>query len=81
MDRLAQENALLVQENAELQQQISKLQLEEKRLTGSLQHYRAWSATLQSRFQQSRYHSDALKPPRRIYVGSLPADITDVGLH
>ena len=91
MDRPVQESALLEQQdaslqqqiqqeqdkNAALQQQIIRLEQENKQLSGSLQHLRGWSATL-SRFPQSRYHPDLLKPPRRIYVGSLPFDTKDV---
>lgn len=83
MDRLVNENERLTQQNAELQQRVSSLQQEEKRLTGSLQHCRAWSATLsrnQLLVDHVFYNPDDLKPPRRIYVGSLPADTTDVSL-
>lgn len=81
MDSLAQENEQLKQHNLELQQRLSSIQQEEKRLTGSLQHCRAWSATLSRNLllvENVFCHSDDLKPPRRIYVGSLPADTTDV---
>lgn len=83
MDSLAQENEQLKQHNLELQQRLTSLQQEEKRLTGSLQHCRAWSATLSRNLllvENVFCHSDDLKPPRRIYVGSLPADTTDAEL-
>ena len=89
MDRPVQEAALLDQQNASLQQQLEhqnaalqqqiiRLEQEKKDLSGSLQHIRAWAASL-TRFPQTRYHPDLLKPPRRIYVGSLPSDTKDVG--
>lgn len=77
-NRLQQDNSRLQQENGRLQQEVFRLEQREKTLTGSLSHFRNWVASLQARIQQSRFHSDAAKPPRRIYVGGLPGDTTDV---
>ena len=47
-----------------------------KRLATTLQHYRNWAGQLLARYQMA--NPDASRPPRRIYVGGLPAGTTEV---
>ena len=47
-----------------------------KRLATTLQHYRNWARQLQARYQMA--NPVASRPPRRIYVGGLPAGTTEV---
>lgn len=51
---------------------------ENKRLATTLQHYRNWASQILARYQM--VNPDAAKPPRRIYVGGLPAGTTEVSL-
>lgn len=48
------------------------------RLQGTLQHYRTWAAQLQARYQL--FNPDAARPAKRVYVGNLPAVITEAEL-
>ncbi len=47
-----------------------------KRLATTLQHYRNWAGQLLARYQMA--NPDASRPPRRIYIGGLPAGTTEV---
>ncbi|DBB00532.1 TPA: hypothetical protein ACH3X3_002231 [Trebouxia sp. C0006] len=49
-----------------------------KRLATTLQHYRNWAGQLLARYQMA--NPDASRPPRRIYVGGLPAGTTEAAL-
>lgn len=51
---------------------------ENKRLATTLQHYRNWASQILARYQM--VNPDAAKPPRRIYVGGLPAGTTEAAL-
>ena len=48
------------------------------KLAGTLQHYRDWAGQIQARYQL--FNPDAARPARRIYVGGLNQDTTDVSL-
>ena len=47
-----------------------------KRLATTLQHYRNWAGQLLAWYQMA--NPDASRPPRRIYVGGLPAGTIEV---
>ena len=46
------------------------------KLAGTLQHYRNWASQIQARYQL--FNPDAARPARRIYVGGLSPETTDV---
>ncbi len=46
------------------------------KLAGTLQHYRNWAGQIQARYQL--FNPDAARPARRIYVGGLSTDTSDV---
>lgn len=48
------------------------------RLQGTLQHYRSWAAQLQARYQV--FNPDAARPAKRVYIGNLPAAISEAEL-
>ena len=52
------------------------LDLQTNTLNASVAMCRAWAAQIQARYQM--FNPDAARPARRIYVGGLPPETTDV---
>lgn len=46
------------------------------RLRGTLAHWRAWAAGIAARY--SAYNPEIVRPAKRVYIGGLPPDTSDV---
>ncbi|EFN54687.1 hypothetical protein CHLNCDRAFT_53018 [Chlorella variabilis] len=61
-----------------LRDQLEAQPREIQRLQGTLAHYRNWAAQLQARYQL--FNPDAARPAKRVYVGNLPAAVSEAEL-
>lgn len=61
-----------------LRDQLEAQAREIQRLQGTLAHYRTWAAQLQARYQL--FNPDAARPAKRVYVGNLPASVSEAEL-
>ncbi|PSC72366.1 splicing factor U2AF 50 kDa subunit [Micractinium conductrix] len=61
-----------------LRDQLEAQAREIQRLQGTLAHYRNWAAQLQARYQL--FNPDAARPAKRVYVGNLPANVSEAEL-
>ncbi|KAK9829508.1 hypothetical protein WJX72_006260 [[Myrmecia] bisecta] len=61
-----------------LQELVDQRDAQIQRLQRTLQHFRRWAHHVQARYQM--FNPEAARPARRIYIGNLPPDTTEVEL-